>query len=81
MSINTTISANTSTTYMSATRSSTISGFAHLITVKLATKGNYPLLRAQFLSYLRSDNMLAIINDSIKAPSKTITKTTADGTV
>jgi hypothetical protein len=66
MSINTTISANTSTTYVPATRSSTVSGFAHLITAKLTTKENYPLLCAQFLSYLRSDNMLAIINGSIE---------------
>jgi hypothetical protein len=55
MLINTTNSANTSTISMSATRSSIVSGFAHLIIVKLTTKENYSLWHAQFLPYLRSN--------------------------
>jgi hypothetical protein len=81
MSINTTTSANTSTISMSATGSLTVSGFAHLITVKLTTKENYPLWRAQFLPYLRSNNLLVIVDGTVKAPLETITKTTTDGTV
>jgi hypothetical protein len=64
---------------MPATGSSTVSGFAHLITVKLTTKENYPLWHAQFLPYLRCNNLLGIVDDTVKAPPETITKTTASG--
>jgi hypothetical protein len=79
MSINTTNSANTYAISMPTTGSSTVSGFAHLITVKLTTKENYPLWCAQFLPYLRSNNLLGIVDGTVKAPPKTITKTTASG--
>jgi hypothetical protein len=78
MLINTTNNGNTSTISMPVTGSSTFSGFAHLITIKLTTKENYPL-RAQFLPCLRSNNLLGIIDGSIKAPPETITKKTANG--
>jgi hypothetical protein len=70
-----------SNTSSPASGSSTVIGFAHLITVKLATKENYPLWRAQFLLYLRSDNLLGIIDGTIKAPPEYITKMTIDGAV
>jgi hypothetical protein len=81
MLISTTTSANTSTISMLATGSSIVSSFAHLITVKLMTKENYPLWRAQFLPYLRSNILLGIVDDTVKAPPETITKTTAGGAV
>jgi hypothetical protein len=81
MSITTSSSANTSTTSMPTTGSSTVSGFAHLIIVKLTTKENYPLWRAQFLPYLRINNLLGIVDGTMKAPPETITKTTANGAV
>jgi hypothetical protein len=81
MSITTTTSTNTSTTSMPTTGSSIVSGFAHLIIVKLTTKENYPLWRAQFLPYLRSNNLLGIVDGTVNAPPETITKTTANGVV
>jgi hypothetical protein len=45
----------------------------------LTTKENYPLWQAQFLPYLRSNNLLGIVDGTIKAPPETITKTIADG--
>jgi hypothetical protein len=86
MSTNTTNSTSTSTTTMSTV----VTGFAHLITIKLTTKENYPLWHAQFLPYLRSNNLLGIaffpnvlgiVDGTIKAPSETTIKTTADGAV
>jgi hypothetical protein len=47
----------------------------------LTTKENYPLWQAQFLPYLRSNNLLGIVDNTIKAPSETITKTIADGAI
>jgi hypothetical protein len=47
----------------------------------LTTKENYPLWQAQFLPYLRSNNLLGIVDGTIKAPSETITKTIADGAI
>jgi hypothetical protein len=81
MSITTTASANTSTTSMPATGSSTVSGFAHLITIKLTAKENYPLWHAEFLPCLRSNNLLGIVDGTVKAPPETITKTTFHGAV
>jgi hypothetical protein len=81
MSINSSTSANISTTTIPTTGSSTIADFVHLITMKLTTKENYPLWRAQFLPYLRSNNLLGIVDSSVKAPPETITKTTVDGVV
>jgi hypothetical protein len=46
MSINTGNNANTSTISMPTTGSSNVFGFAHLITIKVTTKENYPLWRA-----------------------------------
>jgi hypothetical protein len=61
--------------------SSAVADFAHLITVKLTTKENYPLWRVQLLSYMRSNNLLGIVDGTIKAPSEYITMTTTDGAV
>jgi hypothetical protein len=81
MSINSTTSASSSTATIPMIGSSTIARFAHLITVKLTTKENYPQWRAQFLPYLGSNNLLGIIDGTIKAPPETITKTIVDGAV
>jgi hypothetical protein len=68
------VRANTTTPVVG---SSTVAGFAHLITVKLTTKENYPLWRAQFLPYLRSNNLFGIVDGT----PEYITTTTINGAV
>ena len=50
----------------------------HLINVKL-TRTNYLLWKAQFLSYLRSQQLLGYVDGTIVAPEKMITQATTEG--
>ncbi|KAJ0981423.1 hypothetical protein J5N97_009678 [Dioscorea zingiberensis] len=52
--------------------------FGHLINVKL-TRTNYLLWKAQFLPYLRNQQLLGYVDGTIVAPEKMITQATAEG--
>ncbi|KAJ0962959.1 hypothetical protein J5N97_028081 [Dioscorea zingiberensis] len=52
--------------------------FNHLINVKL-NRDNYLLWKAQFMPYLRSQQLLGYVDGTIVCPSKTITEATSTG--
>ncbi|KAJ0981009.1 hypothetical protein J5N97_009264 [Dioscorea zingiberensis] len=52
--------------------------FNHVITVKL-TRSNYLLWKAQFIPYLRSQQLLGYVDGTINCPPKTITQATTEG--